>query len=113
DRRLAVGHCARRASRRPSLLPKWYFTSAALTPDFCAMSDSETSIEARAIINSLAATSSFSAVGFFAGCVLAGMLVFNWGAIAAWVAMCGAHLSACRGRTQELIDRLTKTQAAP
>ena len=52
------------ASNSPSLLPKWYFTSAALTPDFCAMSDSDTSIEARSIISSLAATSSFSAVGF-------------------------------------------------
>ena len=52
------------ASNSPSLLPKWYFTSAALTPDFCAMSDSDTSIEARSIISSLAATSSFSAVEF-------------------------------------------------
>ena len=42
----------------------WYFTNAALTPDFCAISESDTSIEERSIISSLAATSSFSAVVF-------------------------------------------------
>ena len=42
------------------------------------MSDSDTSIEARSIINSLAATSSFSAVGFFAAGLI-GTLVFNCG----------------------------------
>ncbi|MBA7683533.1 hypothetical protein ES703_91902 [subsurface metagenome] len=67
------------ASNRPSLLPKWYFTSAALTPDFCAMSDSDTSIEARSIINSLAAISNFSAVGFLPVRALVGTLVFNCG----------------------------------
>jgi hypothetical protein len=47
-----------------------------LTPDFCAMSDSDTSIEARSIISALAATSSFSAVRFVvAGRI--GTLVFN------------------------------------
>ena len=65
------------ASNSPSLLPKWYFTSAALTPDFCAMSLSDTSIEARSIISSLAATSSFSAVVFFPPGSLVGTLVFN------------------------------------
>src|ERR1700751_1090494 len=80
------------------------------------MSDSEPSIEARSIINSLAATSSFSAVGFRAGwdlgcdlsCDLADRLVFNWDAIT-HSEKAGAHLSACGGRTQELIDRLTKS----
>ena len=72
------------ASNSPSLLPKWYFTSAALTPDFCAMSDSDTSIEARSIISSLAATSSFSAVLFLPPGGLVGTLVFNCDAITAW-----------------------------
>ena len=64
-------------SNSPSLLPKWYFTSAALTPDLCAISDSDTSIEARPIISSLAATSSFSAVEFLPPASLVGTLVFN------------------------------------
>ena len=63
------------------MLPKWYFTSAALMPDFCAISLSDTSIELRSIISSLAATSSLSAVVFFAGCSLAAALVFRCGAI--------------------------------
>jgi hypothetical protein len=53
-----------------------------LTPDFCAMSDSDTSIEARSIIKALAATSSLSAVGFVAAGLI-GTLVFNCDAIAA------------------------------
>ncbi len=65
------------ASNSPSLLPKWYFTRAALTPDFCAMSLSDTSIDERSIINSLAASSSFSAVEFFPPGSLVGTLVFN------------------------------------
>jgi hypothetical protein len=48
-----------------------------LTPDFCAMSDNDTSIEARSIISSLAATSSFSAVEFLPPASLVGTLVFN------------------------------------
>ena len=68
---------ANSASNSPSLLPKWYFTRAALTPDFCAMSESDTSIEARSIISSLAATSSFSAVVFLPPASLVGTLVFN------------------------------------
>ena len=46
-----------------------------MTPDFCAMSLSEISIDARSIINSLAATSNFSAVEFFALGSLFGTLV--------------------------------------
>ena len=41
------------------------------------MSDSDTSIEARSIISSLAATSSFSAVVFLPPASLVGTLVFN------------------------------------
>jgi hypothetical protein len=41
------------------------------------MSLKDTSIEERSIISSLAATSSFSAVGFFAAGSLVGTLVFN------------------------------------
>ena len=63
------------------MLPKWYFTSAALTPDFCAMSLSDTSIDERSIISSLAATSSFSAVAFLPPGSRAGTLVFNCDAI--------------------------------
>jgi hypothetical protein len=50
-------------------------TSAALAPDFWAMSLSEISIEERSIISSLAATSNFSAVEFFALGSLFGTLV--------------------------------------
>jgi hypothetical protein len=50
-------------------------TSAALAPDFCAMSESEISIEERSIISSLAATSNFSAVEFFPLGSLFGTLV--------------------------------------
>src|SRR5437868_15216650 len=94
------------ASNNPSLLPKWYFTSAELTPDFCAMSLSETSIELRSIMSSLAATSSLSAVllrgaGSFVAAVVLGCGAIgdpeNWPAV-----------SACDGCTQELIERLTK-----
>jgi hypothetical protein len=48
-----------------------------LTPDFCAMSLKDTSIEERSIISSLAATSSFSAVAFLPAGGRSGMLVFN------------------------------------
>ena len=68
---------ASNASNSPSLLPKWYFTSAALTPDFCAISLSDTSIELRSIMSSLAATSSLSAVVFLPPGSRAGTLVFN------------------------------------
>ena len=45
------------------------------------MSESDTSIEARSIISSLAATSSFSAVVFLPLASLVGTLVFNCGPI--------------------------------
>jgi hypothetical protein len=48
-----------------------------LTPDFCAMSLSDTSIEERSIINSLAATSSFSAVVVLPPANLVDTLVLN------------------------------------
>ena len=86
------------------MLPKWYFTSAALTPDFCAMSLSDTSIEERSIINSLAASSNFSAVLFFAAGSLTGTLVFNCDAMTACRENARAQISRCSGRTQELID---------
>jgi hypothetical protein len=72
------------------LLPKWYFTSAALTPDFCAMSESDTSIEERSIISSLAATSSLSAVVFLPPGSFVGTLVVNPDAITAFREF-GAH----------------------
>jgi hypothetical protein len=50
-----------------------------LTPDFCAMSLSDSSIELRSIISSLAATSSFSAVVFLPPGSLFGALVFKCG----------------------------------
>ncbi len=46
-----------------------------MAPDFCAMSDSEISIDERSIISSLAATSNFSAVEFFPLGSLFGTLV--------------------------------------
>jgi hypothetical protein len=48
-----------------------------LTPDFWAISLKDTSIEERSIINSLAATRSFSAVVFFPPGSRFGTLVFN------------------------------------
>jgi len=57
--------------------------SAELAPDFCAMSLSDTSIEERSIINSLAATRSFSAVPFFPPASLVGTVVFTCGPMAA------------------------------
>ena len=89
------------ASNSPSLLPKWYFTSAALTPDFCAMSDSDTSIEARSIISSLAATSSFSAVLFLPPGSLVGTLVFNGDPIP-----CLAEIRAAHKRMPRLHSRV-------
>src|SRR4051812_43029364 len=74
-------------------------------PDFCAMSLSETSIELRSIMSSLAATSSRSAVLLRDGSFVAA-LVLGCGAIdhpENWPAV-----SACDGCTQELIERLTK-----
>ena len=67
------------------------------------MSDSDTSIEAPSIINSLAATSSFSAVVFLPPASLVGTLVFNSEAMDTLPEI-RPHISACRGRTQELID---------
>jgi hypothetical protein len=85
------------------LLPKWYFTSAALTPDFWAMSLRDTSIEDRSIISSLAATSSFSAVVFFPPEILIGTLVFNSDAMTCLTGT-GAQITRCGGLPQELID---------
>jgi hypothetical protein len=67
------------------------------------MSDSDTSIEARSIISSLAATSSFSAVVFLPTGSLLGTLVFKADPIPAR-RKSGPHISACRACTQELID---------
>src|ERR1700733_9599731 len=93
---------ASKGRSKPSLLPKWYFTRAALTPDFCAISLSDTSIELRSIINPLAATSSFSAVVFFLATGLAAKLVFNRDM--RHPTGTGAQLTRCHGATQELID---------
>ncbi|MGY3076755.1 hypothetical protein ACVWZZ_003126 [Bradyrhizobium sp. LM6.10] len=85
-------------------------TSAALAPDFCAMSLSEISIEERSIISSLAATSNFSAVEFFPLGSLFGTLV------ATEIPECalrGAQITSSSVSPQELIDRLTKRSAAP
>src|SRR3954454_15093261 len=75
-------------------------------PDCCAMSLSETSIELRSIMSSLAATSSLSAVLLRGAGSLVAALVLGWGAIGDpenWPAV-----SARDGCTQELIERLTK-----
>src|ERR1043166_4988427 len=97
---------ASNASSSPSLLPKWYFTSAELMPDFCAMSLSETSIELRSIMSSLAATNSLSAVLLRGEGSFVATLVLGCGAIGGpenWPAV-----SACDACAQELIERLTK-----
>jgi hypothetical protein len=75
-----------------------------LTPDFCAMSFSDTSIEERSIISSLAATRSLSAVVFFPPASLADTLLFNWDLMCGLSGECGAQISRCRRCTQELID---------
>src|SRR5260370_10539581 len=100
---------ANTASSRPSLLPKGYFTSAALTADFCAMSLNDTSIDERPIISSLAATSSFSAVAFLAAGGRGGMSVFNCDPMTCLGGEMRGEITPYRTPTQEIIDRLTKT----
>ncbi len=60
------------------------------------MSLSDTSIEERSIISSLAATRSFSAVVFFPPESLAGTLVFNCDPMICPSEECGAQISRCR-----------------
>src|SRR6202140_3897742 len=73
------------------------------------MSLKDTSIEERSIISSLAATTSFSAVVFLAACSRDGMLVFNSDPMTCLAGKSRAQITRCSTRTQELIDRLTKS----
>jgi len=73
------------------------------------MSESDHSIEERSIINSLAATRSFSAVAFFRYRSLVGTLVFNCDPMTCPSGESAPQITRCRSRTQELIDRLTKS----
>jgi hypothetical protein len=68
------------------------------------MSLSDTSIEERSIISSLAATRSFSAVVFLAPASLVGTLVFNCDPIALPAGKSAPQISRCCGPSQELID---------
>jgi hypothetical protein len=77
-----------------------------LAPDFCAMSESEISIEERSIISSLAATSNFSAVEFFPPGSLFGTLVVT--EIPCSRRSKRPQISPSSASPQELIDRLTK-----
>src|SRR5882724_5518752 len=76
------------------------------------MSLSDTSIEERSIINSLAATKSFSAVVVFPPGSLVYKVVFNCDPICDRTAACREirpQITRCESRAQELIDRLTKS----
>src|SRR6266404_2673862 len=75
------------------------------------MSLKDTSIEERSIISSLAATKSFSAVAFLAAGGRGGMLVFNSDPMTCLAGEIRAQITRCGTRTQELIDRLTKSFA--
>ena len=63
----------------------------------------KSSIEERSIINSLAATRSFSAVVFFPPGIRFGTLVFNCDPMARLSAI-RSQITRCGSRTQELID---------
>jgi hypothetical protein len=74
------------------------------------MSLSDTSIEERAIINSLAATRSLSAVAFRDAGNLLGALSVSCDAIGAYgPVQTGTQISRSAIAAQELIDRLTKS----
>jgi hypothetical protein len=68
------------------------------------MSLSDTSIEERSIISSLAATRSLSAVVFFPAGSLLDTLVFNGDPMTCLSGDARAQITRCACRTQELID---------
>src|SRR5260370_41807317 len=69
----------------------------------------DTSMEERPIISSLAATSSFSAVAFLTAEGRGGMLVFNSDPMTCLGGEMRGQITRCGARTQQLIDRLTKS----